>query len=248
MEKFQLTVRDIFVYKQKSERVSVSPRTYSALSFKARTSGRYVAEGVLSEHAPGALCLVPADVAYRRESEAEDIYVFHFDATPLLPREIRVLQVKDTAACRARFEEALRLWQRQEAGDHYRVSAILYELFAEIAASMVQAEPKADYLSQTKRYMEEHFSIFTLSIEDLARRAHVSTACLRRRFAERYGCAPKQYLDHLRMGHAQKLLQTGYYDTREIAQRCGYGDVGYFCTAFRRHTGVTVSDYRRSVI
>ena len=247
-EKFQLALRDIFIYKQKKERVQNAPRTYSALSFKPCTAGRYVAEGVISEHTAGALCLVPADVAYRRESEAEDIYVFHFDATPLLPREICVIQVRDVESCRAKFEEALRLWQRQEAGDHYRVSAILYELFAEVAASMERAERKKDYLAQTKGYMEEHFSNTALSVDQLARRAHVSPACLRRRFAERYGCAPKQYLDRLRMEHAQKLLQTGYYSTREIAERCGFGDVGYFCVAFRRHMGVTVSAFRRSVI
>lgn len=248
MERIQLLLRDVFVYKQKKEKLNISPRTYSALSFKAKTAGRYVSDGVAREHTPGAICLVPADVAYRRESEEEDIYVFHFDATPLLPREIRVFQVEDMEVCRARFEEALRLWQEGGAGNYYRASAILYELFARVAASMEQAEPKVDYLSQAKRYMEEHFSNASLAVEYLARRAHVSPACLRRRFAERYGCAPKQYLDRLRMEHAQKLLQTGYYDTREVAERCGFGDVGYFCTAFRRHTGVTVSAYRRSVI
>lgn len=243
-EHIQLALRDVFVYKQKNEKLNVSPRTYAALSFKACTSGHYISEGTVTKHAPGALCLVPADVAYRRESKEEDIYVFHFDATPLLPREIRVLQVSDVAAYREKFETALALWQQQPPGYYYRVAAILYELFAEIAAPMEQAANKKDDLAKARQYMEEHFSNTSLSIEQLARRAHVSPAYFRRRFAERYGTTPKQYLDRLRMQHAEKLLQTNYYSTREIAERCGFSDASYFCTAFRRHTGVSITAYR----
>ena len=243
-EHIQLALRDVFVYKQKNEKLNISPRTYAALSFKACTSGRYISEGTVTKHAPGALCLVPADVAYRRESKEEDIYVIQFDATPLLPREIRVLPVDDVAAYREKFETALALWQEQAPGYYYRVAAILYELFAEVAAPMEQAANKKDDLAKAHQYMEEHFSNASLSIEQMARRAHISPAYFRRRFAERYGTTPKQYLDSLRMQHAKELLQTGYYSTREIAERCGFSDASYFCTAFRRHTGKSVTAYR----
>ena len=246
-DRIQLSLRDVFVYKQKKESLNISPRTYAALSFKAHTGGRYISDGVVTAHAPGALCLIPADVAYRRESEEEDIFVFHFDATPLLPREIRVLQVEDVAAYRDKLATALALWQGQAPGHYYRVSAILYELFAEVAAPMERAASKKDDLASARRYMEEHFSNAALSIEQMARRAHISPSYFRRRFAEQYGIAPKKYLDGLRMQHAEKLLQTGYCSTREVAERCGFSDVGYFCTAFRRHTGTSVTAYRRAV-
>ena len=243
-EHIQLALRDVFVYKQKKEKLNVRPRTYAALSFKACTSGRYISEGTVTKHAPGALCLVPADVAYRRESEEEDIYVIHFEATPLLPREIRVLQVADVAAHRDKFEAALSLWQEQAPGYYYRVSAILYELFAEIAAPIEQAASRKDDLTKARQYMEEHFPNASLSMEQMARLAHVSPSYFRRQFAARYGCPPKQYLTQLRMQHAKKLLQTGYYTTREIAERCGFSDVGYFCTTFRRCTGKSVTEFR----
>lgn len=246
-EHVQLALRDLFIYKQKTEKLSVPPRTYAALSFKTSTGGRYICDENVITYKKGALCLVPADVAYYRENEAEDIYVFHFDTTPLLPREIRVVHVEDIAAYRQKLDEALSLWQAQSPGYYYRVSAILYELFAEIISPIEQEAQKKDYLSKVRIYMEEHFSNATLTVDQLSRYAHVSPACLRRRFAERYGCSPKQYLDRLRMQHAEKLLQTGYYSTREIAERCGFSDVGYFCTAFRRHAGVSVTAYRASL-
>ena len=175
-EHFQLALRYVYIYKQKKEKVSVRPRTCSALSFKPNTSGRYICDGTPIEFSPGALCLVPADVAYIRESEAEDIYVFHFDASPLLPREIRVLQVNDVAAYCEKFETALAIWQERAPGYYYRVAAILYELFSDVAAPIEQAANRKDDLAKTRQYMEEHFSNASLSIEQMAQRTHVSPA------------------------------------------------------------------------
>ena len=62
-EKMQLALRDVLIYKQKKERLEVRPRTYSALSLKMTTGGRYIADGTVTNVSPGALCLVPADVA-----------------------------------------------------------------------------------------------------------------------------------------------------------------------------------------
>ena len=46
------------------------------------------------------------------------------------------------------------------------------------------------------------------------------------------------------MAYAKTLLQTGYFSTAEIAVRCGYTDVGYFCNALRRHFGKGVTALR----
>lgn len=244
-EHIQLIPRNLFIYKQKKGKVNVRPRTYAALTLKASAGGRYLWDGTVTEYQKGALCLVPADIAYRRDHEAEDIYVIHFDTVPLLPRKILVLQLEDVEAYREKFQKAIALWQEKEPGYYYRVSAILYDFFAEIVSPLTAAQPEGDYLDKVKCYMEEHFSDATLTVDRLVRCAHVSAACLRRRFAERYGTAPKQYLDRLRIEHAKSLLQTGYYSTREIAERCGFADVGYFCTAFRRHVGTGISAYRK---
>lgn len=244
-EKILLSLREALVYAQKRERVQQGPRPFAALSFKASTSGRYTVNGRVVEHAPGALCLVPAGVGYRRESEREDIFVLHFDTSVVLPPEIRVLQVEDIEGYRQKFALAHSLWQQREAGYYYRVSAILYELFADVIAPVEQAEWQGDYLAEAARYMEKHFGNSALSIGQLAARAFVSPANLRRRFGARYGCSPKQYLNRLRMEYARSLLCTAYFTTEEIAARCGFSDVAYFRTAFCRYFGESISTARR---
>lgn len=244
-DKLTLTLRDVFVYEQKEENIRQNARSFCALSFKATTSGTYTVDGRVVAHTPGALCLVPAGVAYRRESEREDIFVLHFDASPALPPQIRVLQVEDKEAALEKFKRALAMWKRREAGDFYRVSAILYELFADVIAPVELAATEGDYLADAARYIEEHLGDTSLTVESLARRAFVCPANFRRRFGARYGCSPKQYLDRARMSLARSLLETAYFTTAEVAARCGFSDVAYFCTAFRRHFGESVSALRR---
>lgn len=245
-DKLTLTLREVFVYEQKKENVRQNARSFCALSFKATTSCRYTVDGREVAHTPGALCLVPAGVAYRRESEREDIFVLHFDASPALPPHICVLQVGDVAATLHKFKTALSLWQRREAGDHYRVAAILHELFADVIAPVEQEETaEGDYLADAVRYIEKHLGDPALTVDALAKRAFVSPANFRRRFGARFDCSPKQYLDRARMARARSLLETAYFTTAEVAARCGFSDVAYFCNAFRRHTGESVSAFRK---
>lgn len=245
-ETIMLSLREALLYAQKNERVQQRARSFSALSFKATAGGVYIANGQRITYGPGALCLIPAGVSYQRENEQEDIYVLHFDTSVPLPHKIRVLQIEDVERYRQKFAAALALWQRKAAGDYYRACAILHELFADVIAPVEEAELRHDYLVEALHYMQKHLADPTLSIERLSRRAFVSPANFRRRFAARYGSSPKEYLKALRMKEAKHLLKIGYYSTREIAERCGFSDVGYFCTAFRHHVGVGVAAYRKS--
>ena len=82
-----------------------------------------------------------------------------------------------------------------------------------------------------------------LSIDSLAKRANVSPAQYRRKFRQIYGESPKQYLDSLRFNYAKSLLETGYFSQKEIAFRCGFSDVVYFRTAFKRENGKSIREY-----
>lgn len=244
-EKLTLHLREVLLFAQKSENARQVARPFCALSFKANAGGAYVVDGVRIPYERGALCLIPAGVAYRRESAREDIYVIHFDVDGILPQTVRTVQVADIEEYLGKFSKALFYWERKGAGDHYRACAILHELFAEVIAPEERAAHGSDYLAESVRYMEKHLGNHALTVEKLAARAFVSPANFRRRFGARYGCSPKQYLDRLRMTYAKNLLQAGYYSAAEVAERCGFSDAGYFCTAFRRYTGERVSDFCR---
>ncbi|UUZ80493.1 helix-turn-helix transcriptional regulator [Paenibacillus sp. P26] len=70
-------------------------------------------------------------------------------------------------------------------------------------------------------------------------------AYIRRTFAARYGCSPKEYLDQLRNEHAvRRILHTGDSIT-DIARACGYQDVYQFSKAFKKRNSLSPTEYRR---
>ncbi|MBW7461479.1 helix-turn-helix domain-containing protein, partial [Paenibacillus sepulcri] len=68
----------------------------------------------------------------------------------------------------------------------------------------------------------------------------------RERFRSRYGIWPLEYLTSVRLGAARRLLLVSGRSVREVAHRVGYRDEFYFSRLFRKHTGVTPSQYARN--
>lgn len=53
-----------------------------------------------------------------------------------------------------------------------------------------------------------------------------------------------EYLTAYRIERAVELLQQTDIPVREIAVRVGYTDANYFTKVFKRHLGVTPTEYR----
>ncbi|AFH61154.1 helix-turn-helix transcriptional regulator [Paenibacillus caseinilyticus] len=82
-------------------------------------------------------------------------------------------------------------------------------------------------------------------ITELAEQTGFSAVYLRRTFAARYGCSPKEYLDQLRNEHAVRRLRFTDDSITDIARACGYSDVYQFSKAFKKRNGFSPTEYRR---
>ncbi len=77
-----------------------------------------------------------------------------------------------------------------------------------------------------------------LHVEDLAREAGLSVRSLQRRFRERTGQSPMQYLQQRRMRRAERLLlRERQLSIAEVARRCGFQDPNHFSAAVRSFFG-----------
>ena len=83
-----------------------------------------------------------------------------------------------------------------------------------------------------------------LSLDDIARRVASSRRQLQRAYAEIGGTTFRDHLTHVRMERAAELLATRMFTVREVANRVGYRQPAQFAKAFRRHRGVSPSDFR----
>ena len=84
-----------------------------------------------------------------------------------------------------------------------------------------------------------------LTLEILANKCFVSIATLRRYFYEFTDMSPQQFIASARINHAQYLLSNTNKSITEISDAVGFESISCFTRAFKRHTGVSPSEYRR---
>ncbi|MFD4369496.1 helix-turn-helix transcriptional regulator [Rhodococcus sp. NPDC058521] len=84
-----------------------------------------------------------------------------------------------------------------------------------------------------------------LSVETLARGAHMSVGHLSREFRRVYGESPYSYLMTRRIERAMTLLRRGDLSVTEVCFAVGSSSLGTFSTRFTELVGVPPSVYRR---
>jgi len=92
-------------------------------------------------------------------------------------------------------------------------------------------------------YMRRNFKR-KLPLQELAQIAALSPAWLHRIFSETMGETPLDHLNRLRMESARELLATSDLSASSVALECGYENVPYFFTLFKRICGETPAQFR----
>ena len=93
-------------------------------------------------------------------------------------------------------------------------------------------------------FIHGHFTE-ALSLATLAGRFHLSEKYLSRYFKEHFHISFIQYLNHLRLTHAKKLLETTELPITEIALCSGFSSDSYFIRNFKKACGISPLKYRR---
>jgi AraC-like DNA-binding protein len=85
-----------------------------------------------------------------------------------------------------------------------------------------------------------------LKIPELAAEAQLSETAFRRRFHEEMHASPSQYLIQVRVREAMHLLANTELGLETIAEKTGFPDRAYLSRVFKKITGYSPANFRRS--
>lgn len=83
--------------------------------------------------------------------------------------------------------------------------------------------------------------------DDLASVTGLSTVYFRKLFKNVMGMSPTGYIQSVKMGKAEKMLQSDYSSVTDIAYSLGYNNVYEFSRDFKKYVGISPSKYVASV-
>ncbi|WP_341281195.1 AraC family transcriptional regulator [Paenibacillus sp. FSL H8-0537] len=142
-----------------------------------------------------------------------------------------------------------REWQHPNVLDQLYIKTLFYqfihELFQQLSNQDIHVQ-KADYVSQAIRYMQEHYAK-RIALGELAELLDCSVSYLSRKFKQAIGQSPIDYLIALRIGKAKELLLGTEATLQEVAESVGFPDDSYFNRIFKKHTGMSLGQYKAKV-
>lgn len=170
---------------------------------------------------------------------------------PLAARPAGLKRVR--ALCRAMVREV----RARQAGDplaHLRAKSAFLELFTLLLETALRRDelrmdPKRigpAWLWTALEMLDRRLARPELSVEDLAKRAHLSASHFAHEFQRYVGVAPMRLLLQKRIERACDLLAGDPQMTvKEVAARCGFTDPYHFSAQFKRAMHLSPSDWRR---
>lgn len=95
-------------------------------------------------------------------------------------------------------------------------------------------------------YIDHHYKE-PLSLESVAEIIPLSSYYFSRLFKREVGVNFSDFLLHKRLENAKRILETTDESILDVSLATGFREQSYFCKVFKKHNGLTPSDYRKSL-
>lgn len=129
----------------------------------------------------------------------------------------------------------------------YEIAPILFKILCKLAMNSNTLITVSKTAKLTKKYIDDN--IYTnISIEDIADNLRLSKAHIIRDFTKNYGISPYNYIIEQKIALAKKMLVLHNMNITEISNQLGFEDTNYFSKFFKKKTGISPSQYRKSKI
>ena len=206
---------------------------------------------------PGDVFVISANAAYSIIKKCKfKHYTLNFDIhedssnTEFLKGGYCSLRTENHEQYRQIFKKLTVLWQAKSAGYEMRLLSYAYEMLSMFLTELYETTHTTQAhrrLFPSKEFIEQNFDK-DFSLEMLAKISDMSITNYRREWTKAYKETPLQYRDRLRISYAKDFLLSGYYSISEVGARCGFKDTSYFVRFFKKHTGISPGNYKKSSV
>lgn len=149
-------------------------------------------------------------------------------------------QYKDLSPLHSNMDEQIeQIYKHTSLPQLQRYASTLLEYYAK----GITRDDMEVFLKRMLDLIHRHYNK-NLKLDTLADVFSYSSAYLGKLFKNSTGYSFNSYLDNVRMEKAKELLTQGY-KIHQVANEVGISDVDYFREKFKKHEGVSPSDYRR---
>lgn len=114
------------------------------------------------------------------------------------------------------------------------------------AIKSIRSKKANKIINDIEKYMKNSLSNSELSLSSVAGEFYLNSSYLSRIFKQDTGHTFVEYLTKLRIEKALKLFSETDLKAYEVAQEVGIPDPNYFGKCFKKYTGVSINDYKKT--
>lgn len=166
----------------------------------------------------------------------DDKKVFYCGSDLVYQQLFRAM-IYELQMCKDSYQEMLEMYLRQ-------IFIRLQRLFK--TALKIDNAHVVEVIDKATTFFNEHYND-PISIDEYARKTHVSTSWFIRNFKACTGFTPMQYILSKRIYNAEVLLRDTDYNIAEISRIVGYDNPLYFSRVFRKTKKMSPSEYRKCI-
>ncbi len=153
-------------------------------------------------------------------------------------------------------EDAEQLPDTQEIVEHvkdlmdigFRIQVLqcadVQELINNGPSSVIQDKIADDIIVRAKAFISQNLAA-NISRTDVADAVHLDSSYFSKYFKKKCGMTFREYLQEERIKRAKEMIEAGY-KIKDVAEKCGFSNRNYFNEIFKKSTGKTASEYKRS--
>ncbi len=166
-------------------------------------------------------------------------------------RSVWYVPAHGTGFFRQWVDRAVERYNRRRLPEPVQLSVDCYDFLLRIASCQEYSEKEAEplYTQYIRPVVAQIASGFggPVTVQDLARSVYISPQYLSRLFNRFFGCSVYAYLTSYRIGKAKEILVgRPHLSIQHVANLSGYLDTSHFIAMFKKATGYTPLEFRKT--